>query len=147
MQEFLTENYLLIKALHIISVICWMAGMFYLPRLYVYHTRAKVGSELDLTLRIMEKKLLRFIINPSMIASFFFGLVLVYIIGPGIGKWFHVKLLLVLVMTAVHGVMAKFRKGFEKGINLKSERFYRIFNELPPLLMIFIVLLAVMQPF
>ncbi|MCE3231857.1 MAG: coproporphyrinogen oxidase [Rickettsiaceae bacterium] len=142
------ENYLLIKSLHLISIIAWMAGMLYLPRLYVYHTSAKSGGELDETLKIMERRLLRFIINPAMILTIIFGIILVTIVGKeGLGGWFHAKFLLVIVMFAVHGMLAKYRKDFEKGQNKHSAKFYRILNEVPTVLLIIIVFLAVMKPF
>lgn len=147
MNEFLLQNYLTIKALHIISIICWMAGLFYLPRLYVYHTKAKVGSELDLTLQVMERKLLKLIMNPSMIASFIFGILLIYIIGFETGKWLHLKILLVLIMALTHGLMAKYRKDFATGKNTKGDKFFRVFNEVPTILMIIIVFLAITKPF
>ncbi|AIF81937.1 coproporphyrinogen III oxidase [endosymbiont of Acanthamoeba sp. UWC8] len=147
MSEFLLQNYLTIKALHIISIICWMAGLFYLPRLYVYHTKAKVGSELDQTLQVMEKKLLKLIMNPSMIASFVFGILLIYIIGFESGKWLHAKILLVLIMALTHGLMAKYRKDFATGKNTKGDKFYRVLNEVPTILMVIIVFLAITKPF
>lgn len=147
MAEFFSNHYLTIKALHIISIICWMAGLLYLPRLYVYHTTAKRGSDLDLTLQTMEKKLLKYIMNPSMVASFLFGSILIYIIGLNTGKWLHVKLLLVLIMAATHGLMSKIRKDFIVGKNIKTDKYYRVLNEVPTILMIAIVILAVTKPF
>ncbi|MEO0348368.1 MAG: CopD family protein, partial [Pseudomonadota bacterium] len=106
------DEYVIVKTLHIIAIISWMAGLLYLPRLYVYHASAKVGSELDTTLQIMERKLLRFIMNPAMIASFILGLYLIHILGgfKAIGAWSHLKLTLVLIMAGCHGMMSKFRK-------------------------------------
>jgi putative membrane protein len=142
------DYYLLIKSLHIISVISWMAGMLYLPRLYVYHADAKKGGELDETLKIMERRLLRFIINPAMIFTLIFGVILITIIGAeGLGGWFHVKFLLVIGMFGVHGMLSKYRKDFERGENKHTAKFYRILNEVPTVLMIAIVILAVMKPF
>lgn len=141
-------EYLIIKSLHLIAVISWMAGMFYLPRLFAYHTKARLGTEMDLTFQTMERRLLRIIINPAMIASFIFGFWLIYLIGfQNMGKWIHMKLLLILVMTALHGYFAYVRKQFQKGTNKRSDRFYRILNEAPPLLMIIIVFLAITKPF
>lgn len=140
------DSYLIIKSLHIISVIAWMAGMLYLPRLFVYHTKAQKGGELDETLKIMERKLLRIIINPAMILTFVFGFWLVYYIGFS-GGWLHAKLFLVVLLSAFHGFLAKCRKDFEKGENKKSEKFYRIINEIPTLLMIIIIFLVVLKPF
>lgn len=137
--------YLIVKSLHIISVISWMCGMLYLPRLFVYHTKAKPGGELDQTLQTMERKLLRIIINPAMIASFIFGVWLISIVGFS-GIWLHIKLTLVLILSGFHGFLAKCRKDFEKGINKRSEKFYRIINEVPSILMIAIVFLAILKP-
>lgn len=145
----MSDYYLLIRALHVISFISWMAGMLYLPRLFVYHTAAEVGSEMDTTFQTMERRLLRYIINPAMIATFLFGGLLIYIIdgfSPGNG-WLHAKLFLLFVLTAFHGMCARWRKAFVRGENHYSARFFRIMNEVPTLLMIGIVLLAVLKPF
>jgi putative membrane protein len=142
------ENpYLIVKALHIICVISWMAGMLYLPRLFVYHTKAKIGSELDKTLQIMEIKLLRLIINPAMILSFVFGIWLIYFIGFSSGGWLHAKIFLVLILSGFHGFLSKCRKNFVSGTNKRSEKFYRIINEVPALLMVIIVFLVVLKGF
>ncbi len=127
---------LVIKALHIISFTCWMAGMFYLPRLFVYHAGAVKGSELSETLKVMERKLLRFIMNPAMIATWVFGLWLVMLTGagaPGTGIWMHVKFILVLILSGLHGLFAATMKRFSRDENMKSARFYRWFNEAPTL--------------
>lgn len=140
--------YLTIKALHIISIISWMAGMLYLPRLFVYHADASKGGELSETLKVMERRLLRFIINPAMIASFVFGIGML-VLNPalmGMG-WIHAKITLVLLMVGVHGVLAKHRKRFAVDANVKSAKYFRILNEIPTFLMIAIVLLAVLKPF
>lgn len=139
-------DYLVIKSLHIISVIAWMAGMFYLPRLFVYHTRAVKGGELDETLKIMERKLLRIIINPAMILTFIFGFWLIHFTGFSSG-WLHAKLTLVILLSAFHGFLSKCRKNFEKGQNKYSEKFYRIINEVPTVIMIAIVFLVILKPF
>ncbi|MFT7087248.1 MAG: putative membrane protein [Rickettsiales bacterium] len=141
------NTYLIVKSLHIISVISWMAGLLYLPRIFVYHTKAKIGSELDTTLQIMERKLLRFIMNPAMILSFIFGFWLIHFIGFSSGGWLHAKILLVLILAGFHGFLSKCRKNFASGNNKKSDKFYRIANEVPTLLMIAIVLLVVIKPF
>lgn len=144
----MTDYYLLLKALHIIAVMSWMAGMLYLPRLFVYHVDAIPGGELDEKLKIMERRLLRFIINPAMIVSFLLGVGLIFIVGfDNLGKWFHLKATLLFFMFGVHGVMARCRRKFAKGENKHSARFYKILNEVPTVLMIGIVLLAVMKPF
>ena len=148
MVQFLLENYLWLKAFHIIAVISWMAGMLYLPRLYVYHVSAKKDSELSETLKVMERRLLRFIINPAMIAAFVFG-GLMFWVNPDLFQqpWMHMKLTAVILLTAVHGFYARWRKAFERDENQKSERFYRLWNEAPTILMIIIVLMAVAKPF
>jgi protoporphyrinogen IX oxidase len=140
--------YFLFKSLHFIALISWMAGMFYLPRLYVYHCQATPGSELDETLKVMEYKLLRIIINPAMIATFIFGFSLAYVVGfSNLTGWFHAKLLMLVLMTTIHGLLARDRKRFAKGENKKSHKYYRILNEIPVVLMIVIVFLAVFKPF
>lgn len=144
------DLYLWLKALHIISFTAWMAGLFYLPRLFVYHAMAAKGGELDITLQIMEKKLLRFIMNPSMILTFGFGIWLIVLTGygaPGSDAWIHAKLGLVLILAAFHGACAVWRKKFAAGTNTRNARFYRWANEVPTVLLIVIVLLAVLKPF
>ncbi len=137
----------IIEALHIISVISWMAGMLYLPRLYVYHAQATVGSELSETLKIMEKKLLRYIMTPAMIATFIFGFWLMMTLGAYQMGWMHAKLTLVLCMAGAHGMLAKYHKDFARDANQKSAKFFRILNEVPTLLLIIIVFLVVLKPF
>jgi putative membrane protein len=141
-------SYLWLKALHLIAVIAWMAGMLYLPRLFVYHADAKSGSELSETLKIMERRLLRFIVNPAMIASFAFGLALLAQ-NPDLlhQPFMHAKLGLVLLMTALHGYLARCRKAFARDQNRHTARFYRILNEVPTALMIAIVVLVIVKPF
>lgn len=146
--DWLVPLYPWTKALHIISVIAWMAGMLYLPRLYVYHCAAAPGSDMSETFKVMERRLLRAIINPAMIAAFLFGGAL--LATPGVidwaDWWVHVKLMLVLLMTAVHGFLARWRKDFEADRNTRPARFYRIANEAPTLLLIAIVILVVVKP-
>ena len=139
--------YVWIKALHLIAVISWMAGMLYLPRLFVYHTAVLPGSEADTLLQTMERRLLRFIINPAMIATFALGAWLVSIRSPEIWQegWWHGKMALLAGMFTVHGLLARYRKDFSRGQNTHSARFYRILNEVPTVLMIGIVLLAVVK--
>ncbi len=142
--------YLWVKALHVIAIISWMAGLLYLPRLFVYHTQTTKGSETDLMLQTMERKLLRYIMNPAMIVSFVLGIWLIFITGvgaPGSGAWIHAKILCVLGLAGTHGMMSKYRKAFAAGTNTKSEKFFRIFNEVPTALMIIIVLLVTLKPF
>ncbi len=148
MSAMLSEYYLWLKALHIIFVISWMAGLLYLPRLYVYHTQVTPGSEADETFKVMERRLLRIIMNPAMIIAFISGILLIIATGagaPGTGYWMHIKLVLVLGMGAVHGMLSSYRKAFERGENQKSEKFYRLLNEVPTLLMVAIVLLVVIK--
>lgn len=137
-----------LKALHIIAVIAWMAGMLYLPRLFVYHASAAVGSELSETLKVMERRLLRAIINPAMIASLILGLGMIYF-NPAIMRepWLHGKLALVIAMIIVHICLARWRKAFAADRNQHSANFYRIINEVPTVLMIGIVILVVVKPF
>ena len=136
-----------ILVLHIVSVISWMAGLLYLPRLFVYHVDAAVGSESSETFKIMERRLLRAIMTPAMIASWIFGLWLASLTGAFAEGWFHAKLLLLLLLTASHMAMARWRKDFERDENNKSAKFYRVANEAPTLLMIGIVIVVVVKPF
>jgi putative membrane protein len=136
-----------LKALHIISVIAWMAGMLYLPRLYVYHASAKPGSELSETFKVMERRLLRGIINPAMVITWAFGVWLAWK-GFGFqGGWLHTKIALVIAMSAVHGYLAAAVRKFADDRNEKPGRHWRIVNEIPTLLMIAIVILVVVKPF
>lgn len=140
-------SYLWLKALHVISVIAWMAGMFYLPRLFVYHVDAKPGSELSETLKVMERRLLRIIINPAMILSFIFGGFMLMDSPELLHQHFiHAKLGLVLLMTVLHGYLARCRRYFAKDQNRHSARFYRLLNEVPTVLMIGIVILIIVKP-
>lgn len=146
MKAFVAEWYYWIKALHIISVIAWMAGMLYLPRLFVYHADAKPGSELSETLKVMERRLLRAIINPAMTATFVFGGLLLFVQDWSQG-WLHAKILLVLVLGAIHGALSRWRRDFEADRNKRPARFYRIANEVPTVVFIAIVILVVVKPF
>jgi len=138
-----------IKAFHVISIIAWMAGLLYLPRLFVYHATSKVGSEQSETFKVMERRLLRYISTPAMVASWAFGLTLVFLgaVNWAHDGWFHAKLILVLALSAYHGLLAVWTKDFALDRNTRSARFYRIANEIPTILMIFIVILAVVRPF
>jgi putative membrane protein len=139
--------YLTLKAFHIIAVISWMAGMLYLPRLFVYHCDAPPGSALSETFKVMERRLLRFIINPAMIATWALGLWLAWSGGWFGAGWLQAKLALVLLLSVVHGLFARWVKDFAADRNTKSQKFYRFANEIPTVLMILIVLLAVLKPF
>ncbi len=144
----MAEYYLYIKSFHLFAVIAWMAGLFYLPRLYVYHADAKVGSELDQTFQVMERRLLRIIMNPAMIVAIILGLWMLVMMGiESYEFWMHPKLLLVLLLVTYHGYLARFRKDFVNGVNKKSSRFYRFFNEVPTVIALIIVVLAVAKPF
>jgi len=146
--DWLVPLYPWIKALHVISVIAWMAGMLYLPRIYVYHCAAEPGSDMSETFKVMERRLLRAIVNPAMIAAFLFGGAL--LATPGVidwgAWWIHAKLALVLLMTVVHGLLARWRRDFEADRNRRPARFYRIANEAPTVLLIAIVILVVVKP-
>jgi protoporphyrinogen IX oxidase len=124
-----------------------MAGMFYLPRLFVYHTETVPGSAESERFKIMERRLLRAIINPAMIATWVFGLTLMWLTAAYEEHWFQAKFMLVLVMSGIHGYLASRVRAFAQDRNDKSARFYRILNEVPPLLMIAIVILVIVQPF
>jgi protoporphyrinogen IX oxidase len=136
-----------IKALHIIAVISWMGGMFYLPRLFVYHVDAAPGSAQSETFKTMERRLLRIIVNPAMAIVWLSGLWMAYAGDFFHAPWLHAKLALVLAMSALHGYFARLVKTFAADRNVRPARFYRILNELPPLLMAIIVVLVVVKPF
>ena len=134
-----------IKALHVMAVIAWMAGLFYLPRLFVYHVDAPVGSVQSETFKTMERRLLKAIMNPAMIAAWLTGLFLAQ--SHFAESWLHAKLALVLAMSALHGYLAGAVKKFAADRNTKPARFYRIVNEVPSVLMALIVILVVVKPF
>jgi protoporphyrinogen IX oxidase len=145
---WLVSAYPWIKAIHVIAVISWMAGLLYLPRLYVYHCGVEPGSEAAEMLKTMERRLLRAILNPAMVASLILGVAL--LATPGVvdwaSGWVHGKLLLVAGLLGMHGLCARWRRDFERGRNTHPARFYRIANEAPTLLMVGIVLLVVVKP-
>jgi putative membrane protein len=136
-----------IKALHIIAVISWMAGMLYLPRLFVYHCEAEIGSKQSETFKVMERRLLKAIINPAMVVTWLLGLYLAWAGHWWGASWLHGKLLLVVALSAVHGFFVRCVRDFDADRNPRSQRFYRIINEVPTLLMIGIVVLVVVKPF
>jgi protoporphyrinogen IX oxidase len=136
-----------IKAFHIIAVIAWMAGMLYLPRLFVYHCEAEPGSKQSETFKVMERRLLRAIINPAMIVTWALGLWLAWRGGWYRAPWFEAKIVLVLVLSGLHGVFARWVRAFGADQNHHSQKFYRIINEIPTVLLIAIVILAVVKPF
>ncbi|MGC6472647.1 MAG: protoporphyrinogen oxidase HemJ [Parvibaculales bacterium] len=138
-----------ITAFHVIAVMFWMAGMYYLPRLYVYHAEAYENGEAVATFEVMEHKLLKIIINPAMIAAWLFGLAL--LLRPGFyvnaGMWINVKLLCLVILLVYHIFLARWRKQFLLGSSPKSSRFFRMVNEIPPVLTIIIVVMVIVQPF
>jgi putative membrane protein len=136
-----------ILALHLIAVITWMAGILYLPRLFVYHTQTKPGSEGSERFKVMERKLLRGIVNPSMVAVWILGPALAWVTGAYLDVWLQIKFVLVIVMSGVHGYLVKCWRDFAEDRNTHSERFYRILNEVPAVLMVLIVILAAVKPF
>jgi putative membrane protein len=141
------QAYLWIKALHVIAVIAWLAGMLYLPRLFVYHVGAAKGSELSETLKVMERRLLTLIVNPAMVLTWVLGLWLAWQGGWLHAGWFHLKLACVLALSGVHGYFAAGVRKFADDRNTTSERTWRILNEVPAVLMVVIVLLVILKPF
>ncbi|HVR68497.1 MAG TPA: protoporphyrinogen oxidase HemJ [Verrucomicrobiae bacterium] len=147
--DLLADLHPWIKALHIISVIAWMAGLLYLPRLYVYHCDASAGSPQSETFKIMERRLLRGIMNPAMAGTFIFGILL--LLTPGVvdwgAAWIYLKLMLVMGLSHFHHLLARWRQDFAADRNSRPVRFYRFANEVPTALMILIVILIVVRPF
>lgn len=144
----MAEYYDWIKAFHLIFVISWMVGLFYLPRLFVYHTEIIPGSNEDKIFQKMEKNLLRIIMNPAMILSFILGLFLAHVYGyKNLGGWFHLKFTLVLILVFFHHFLGRRRKDFEAGKNKYTAKFYRIINEVPAILMIIIIIMVIIKPF
>jgi putative membrane protein len=135
------------KALHVIAVIAWMAGMLYLPRLFVYHCEAATGSVQSETFKVMERRLLKAIINPAMAATWVLGLYLAWAGHWFSAGWFHGKLLLVILMSGVHGFLGARVRDFATDRNTRSQKFYRYLNEVPTILMIGIVILVIVKPF
>lgn len=145
----MSEAYLWLKAFHIVAVIAWMAGMLYLPRLFAYHCRVEPGSAEAERFKLMERRLLRVIVNPAMVLTFGLGIALLFV--PGLVDWsqgwIYAKLVLAAGMGAMHGLFARWRRDFARDTNRHSERFYRLVNEAPTLLMVGIVVLVVVKPF
>ncbi len=141
----MTNLYLWLKAAHVFFVIAWMAGMFYLPRLFVYHTEVTPGSEADRLFQTMERRLLRIIINPAMIMVWVLGLSMIAM-DPSLLKqgWLHGKILLVLILSGLHGAMSKWRRDFANGTNRRSAKFYRLMNEVPTICVLIIVILVIL---
>jgi putative membrane protein len=136
-----------VKAFHIMAVIAWMAGMLYLPRLFVYHAEAEVGSKQSETFKVMERRLLRGIINPSMIVVWLLGLWMAWEAPWYDELWLQLKVVSVLIMSALHGFLSRCMKDFAADRNTRSAKFYRIINEVPAVLIVLIVLLVVLKPF
>lgn len=139
--------YLWLKALHIVALIAWMAGTLYLPRLFVYHADTPVGSPQSETFKVMERRLLKAIMTPAMIATWIFGLALAYEGGWFGAPWLHAKLAFVVLLTGLHGYMAGAVRRFAADRNARGARFYRVFNEIPTVVMIVVVVLVVLKPF
>jgi protoporphyrinogen IX oxidase len=143
----MTGLYLWLKAFHVIAIIAWMAGTLYLPRLFVYHSVAEKGSVQSETFKVMERRLLRAIINPAMAVAWILGLWIAWSGNWFSAPWFHGKLLLVVLLSGFTGMLTRWTKDFAADRNPHSQKFFRIMNEVPTLLMIGIVLLVVLKPF
>jgi protoporphyrinogen IX oxidase len=139
--------YLWIKALHVMADFAWMAGMFYLPRLFVYHADVPVGSPQSETFKIMERRLLTAIINPSMAVAWLTGLWLAYESEAYKQGWFHVKFALVILLSGVHGILVGKVRAFAEDRNVKSAKYYRVLNEIPTILLIGIIVMVIVRPF
>lgn len=139
--------YLWVKALHVIAVISWMAGMLYLPRLFIYHCAAEKGSVQSETFKVMERRLLKAIINPAMIVTWAAGIWLAWRTVAYMDGWFHVKFLAVLILSGIHGYFSKAVRMFAEDRNAKPARFWRMMNEVPTVLMIIIVIMVIIKPF
>jgi protoporphyrinogen IX oxidase len=136
-----------LKAFHIMAVVAWFAGLFYLPRLFVYHAGAKPGSELSETLKVMEHRLLTAIMTPAMAAVWILGLTLAYWEGAFSDGWLHAKLALVFLLSGFQGALSRWTNDFAADRNTRSAKFYRVANEVPTVFLILIVLLVVLKPF
>ena len=149
LNNFLVNNYNLIKALHVISMVAWMAAILYLPRHFVYHTKVEIKSKTSEMFKVMEYRLQKFIMNPAMVLTIFFGVLLLSIEGTveWNKKWIYFKLLFVFFMLVVHHLLAKYRIKFFLDKNNRSEKYFKILNEVPTLLLIIIILLVYLKPF
>jgi putative membrane protein len=141
------EAYLWVKAVHVMAIIAWMAGMLYLPRLFVYHAEAPSGSPQSETFKVMERRLLRIIVNPAMVIAWVLGLWLAWQAGFLVSAWFHAKLALVLALSGLHGYFAAAVRRFAADENQRTPRHWRMMNEVPALLMAGIVILVIVKPF
>jgi putative membrane protein len=150
MENFINDYYLWIKSLHLIAVFAWMAGLFYLPRLFVYHADPDITPQSDAMLKTMERRLLRAIMNPAMIISWIFGIMLIIYqanVGGFTQGWLHLKLTSVMILTVFHMVLSYHRKQFENNNNQKTHIYFRIINEVPTIFLIIIVIMAIVKPF
>ena len=145
----MADWHLWFKAAHLIAMVAWMAGMLYLPRLYVYHADTEPGSPQSETFKVMERRLLRAIVNPAMIAAWVFGGLMLYNLSPGIWSqgWIWVKLAMLMGLGAMHGLFSRWRREFEQDKRLRPAKTYRIANEVPTVMLIVIVIMAVVRPF
>ena len=147
--NFLLDNYSLIKAFHVISMVAWMAALLYLPRLFVYHTTVENNSDVSEMLKVMEYRLQKYIMTPAMLLTLLFGILLLKtegVVNWG-EEWIYFKLFAVLLLLFVHHLLAKYRKRFFLNKNIHSKRFYKILNEVPTILLILIILLVYLKPF
>src|SRR5215813_2718991 len=136
-----------ILAFHLIAVIAWMSAMLYLPRLFVYHTQAQPGTESSERFKVMERRLLKGIMNPAMIAVWILGPLLAWLTGAYLDTWLQIKFVLVIILSAMHGLYVRCWRAFDEDRNMHSARFYKIINEVPAVLMVLIVILVKVQPF
>ena len=142
------DFYLWVKAVHVIAIIAWMAGMLYLPRLFVYHAAAAVDTATSETFKVMERRLLRAITTPAMIVSLISGAWLILMVPEHLSEgWMHAKIALVTAMVAAHGLLARHRRLFADDQNRQSARYFRILNEVPTVLLIGIIILVIVRPF
>ncbi|MDB4831171.1 protoporphyrinogen oxidase HemJ [Hyphomicrobiales bacterium] len=142
--------YLYIKSFHIISVISWLSAMLYLPRIFVYHAKVKPDSETSEIFKTMEYRLAYYIMTPAMISSWFFGLILIFyfdVINFSSDVWFHIKFLMVIILSACHGILLKKLRLFNNNKNINSPKYFKYLNEIPTILMVIIVLLVIVKPF
>jgi len=148
--DWLASLYPWLKAFHIVGVIAWMAGLLYLPRLFVYHAEAAAGSQQSETFKVMERRLLRGIMNPAMIATYVFGILMLLtpeMIDNWRSGWLHAKVVLIVALTIYHHALARWRKAFAADANKRPAKFYRLMNEVPTAILIGIVILVVVKPF
>ena len=143
------NSYLLFKSLHLIAVISWMAGLLYLPRIFVYHVENIEKNEVTNVFEVMERRLYFYIMRPALILTWFFGLILIYIIGFEVlfNLWLQIKLVLILILSAYNEYLGKCLRSLKSGTNVRSSRFFRVINEVPTILLIFIIFIVIFKPF